>query len=112
MACLKKLAAPNWLPISLAASPSNSSGISRPSLNRTGKSTSKRRDLLLIGCLPPDGEDDVLVGQSGEGGFGHDMFAGFEYLAGKSPKEETEGSFLRVFFRKSDDHHAPTSPEN
>src|SRR5271163_4630027 len=95
--------------ISSMASAIDSSGTSRPSLNRVGSSTSKRRNLFLIGRLSLHRKGDVLVRKSRQRALRDDEFSRFQGLAGEPPEEEPQRLFSRRIVRKRDDDHDQSS---
>src|SRR6266404_1278635 len=87
------------------ASPIRSSETSRPSLNLAGSSTSKRRDLFRIGCLSLHHEWDICLRERGHCGFGENVFARLEDLAGESAQQKTPRPRLRLLVGKGNHDH-------
>src|SRR6266436_1553751 len=85
---------------SMTASASNSSGISRPSLKLRGRSTSKRRQVVLIRCFSLDDKRDVLLGECLKSRFWNDVLSGFKRFSEKVLDQEAQSLFLGSRIRK------------
>jgi hypothetical protein len=74
-----------------------------PSLNRAGSSTSKRRNLLLIGSLSMHGKGEVLVRQRYQRRLWNKVFPRFQDHSRESADEKPQGLLLSFLVRKRDD---------
>src|SRR5262245_35801701 len=90
---------------STRVSATKSSGTGVPSLNRRGRSTSKRRSALLIGGRPLDGEWDALHREERQGGFRHEHRPARPTLEGEPPGQAPKGPAFRLDVREADEDH-------
>src|SRR5688572_29677820 len=105
MVCVSADTAPNCCSSSARVSAISSSGTAWPSLNRSGRRISKRRNVLLIGSRTVDDERDAFDRQVGQGGFGNDHLPTRPTLEGEAAGQVTESPSLRAGISEADANH-------
>src|SRR6266853_1646916 len=100
MTCVSDDTAPKRLFSSRIVSPINRSGTGCPSLNRSGRRISKRRNLFGIGCRSFDDKRDSFTRQAAERGLRNEHPPVVPRLERKSAGEPAEATNFGRLVRK------------
>src|SRR4051794_29927647 len=112
IACVSHETAPKRRRSSASVSPTSESGTSVSSLNRSGSSISNRRYPLLIPSPSLNSEANPLVCQRGKRCLGNKRITVRPTLAGKPPRQKTQGAFLSFRVCEFNDDHLPPAKED